>query len=236
MSFRLKIKYALVHTLKMSNKEAQKLLSEGNVEVNSNIITLNEKINGTEEIRVNGKIAVAKKEFIYLKFNKPKGFESTLNKHVKDNLSPFFAEYSGLAIAGRLDKPSEGLLLLSNDGKWIESICNPSSKREKEYLVELNRPPDAFFFEKFTEGVEIGKHLSQKCQCWPVSNTGIRVILTEGKNRQIRRMCWILGYEVVGLIRVRVGNITLQDLKPATSQKINTTFHNLNGSEQMTQL
>lgn len=227
MSFRLKIKYALVHSLRISNKEAQKLLNDGKVEVSGNIITLNEKISGTEEIRVNGKIAVAKKELIYLKFNKPKGFQSTLNKHVKDNLSAFFSEYSDLAIAGRLDKQSEGLLLLSNDGKWIESLCNPAFKKEKEYQVELNKTPDDVFFKKFTSGVKIGKHLTEKCLCWPISGTGIAVVLTEGKNRQIRRMCWALGYRVQSLIRVRVGNITLHDLKLATTQKIKRDISNL---------
>ena len=220
MSFRLKIKFVLVHKLGLSNKRVQNLLEKGKVELNGNTITTNEKVDGSEEITVNGKLVVPKKEFIYLKFYKPKGFASTLNNQEKNNLSSFFEGYSNLAIAGRLDKQSEGLLLMSNDGKWIETICNPTFEKEKEYLVELDKEPDAAFLKKFTDGVKIGKHFTKKCQCWLVSHTLIRVILTEGKNRQIRRMCKTLGYEVLSLVRIRISDIELKDLKPAGVEKI----------------
>ena len=131
MSFYRRVKYFLVHTLKLTNKEAQKLIDNGSVKIDGLSITENCIITDQSEIIVNNEIVRAKKELVYLLFNKAKGFESTLNKNVPNNLSGFFRDFNGLSIAGRLDKASEGLLILSNDGKWVENLCNPKSENEK---------------------------------------------------------------------------------------------------------
>ena len=169
-------------------------------------------LNDTSEIRIDGEIVREKKEYVYLKFNKPTGFESTLNANIENNLADFFRGYQNLAIAGRLDKQSEGLLLLSNDGKWVEYQCNPKFEKEKEYLVTLDKKPDNNFVNAFTNGVLIGDYVTKPCTCCLIDKITIKVVLTEGKNRQIRRMCKTLGYTVVNLKRVRIGDIPLNDL------------------------
>lgn len=213
MSFYRRIKYYLVHTLKLNNTDAQALIDKGAVEIDGVVIKENIFLNDSSEIKAEGKIVRPAKEFIYLKFNKPRGFESTLSKNVENNLSHFFTEYKGLSIAGRLDKESEGLLLLSNNGKWVEGITNPSFEKEKEYLVELDKKPDENFVNQFTKGVNIGYHVTKTCECIIKEGNWINVVLKEGKNRQIRKMCKSLGYNVLTLKRTRIDEFKLNQLK-----------------------
>lgn len=214
MSFYRRLKYFLVHTLMYTNKEAQQLINQGNVELNGVTVFENCFLNDTDEITINGEIKRRKKNLVYFKFYKPAGFESTLNKNIEANISIFFTQDDDLAIAGRLDKQSEGLLLLSNDGKWVERLCNPKFEKEKEYLVKLNNQPDIDFVRKFEQGVMIRGYLTEPCQCELLEDNSIRVVLTEGKNRQIRRMCKKLGYEVLNLKRIRIDQAQLGELKP----------------------
>lgn len=212
MSFYRRIKYFLVHTLKLSNKEAQELIDSGAVKINGVTITENCTITDDSEIQVNDKIVRAKKEFVYILFNKPTGFESTLNKKIEKNISPFFEDHSDLAIAGRLDKHSEGLLLLSNDGKWIENLCNPKFEKEKEYIVTVDKNITDSFIERFINGVEIDGFVTKKCICEIINPTTIKIVLTEGKNRQIRKMCMVLGFNVLSLKRVRISDFILGNI------------------------
>lgn len=212
MSFYRRIKYFLVHTLKLSNKEAQELVDSGAVKINGVTITENCTITDDSEIQVNDKIVRAKKEFVYILFNKPTGFESTLNKKIEKNISPFFEDHSDLAIAGRLDKQSEGLLLLSNDGKWIENLCNPKFEKEKEYIVTVDKNITDSFIERFINGVEIDGFVTKKCICEIINPTTIKIVLTEGKNRQIRKMCMVLGFNVLSLKRVRISDFILGNI------------------------
>lgn len=214
MSFTRKIKYFLVHTLKYSNKEAQQLIHLGLVKINEMVIKENCLLNETCEITVKGEIVRKKTEYVYLKFHKPVGFECSLNETVPNNLAHFFKDYSGLAIAGRLDKQSEGLLLLSNDGKWVERICHPDFEKEKEYEVILDKEVDSSLLDAFRIGMMLGSHLTKPAVCEVMQANQIRVILTEGKNRQIRRMCWKMGFKVLQLKRIRMDNCYLEDLKP----------------------
>lgn len=216
MSFYRRIKYFLVHTLKLSNKEAQKLIDEEKIQVDGIIISENCLLNDTSEIKVNNEIVRPKKEFVYLLFNKPVGFESTLNKNIEKNLAGFFGTFEGLAIAGRLDKASEGLLILSNNGKWVENLCNPKFEKEKEYIVTLDKPVTDEFVESFKNGVAIDKIITKKCLCEKINQTTIKVVLKEGKNRQIRKMCKVLGFEVLNLRRTRISNFLLADLQPGS--------------------
>lgn len=198
----------------LSNKEAQSLIDDKAIEIDGELISENCIISDACEIKVNGVIKRAKKEFVYLKFYKPVGFQSTLSKNVDNNLSSFFTEFENLAIAGRLDKQSEGLLLLSNDGKWVEELCNPKFEKEKEYIVVVDKPITEAFVSSFKNGVEIDKYLTKNCFCESINENTLRVILTEGKNRQIRKMCKVLGYGVLTLKRTRVSDFLLADIQP----------------------
>ncbi len=221
MSFYRKIKYYLVHTLKHTNKQAQQLIDAGIIQLNGNIIFENCLLNNTDEIKINEKIVRAKKNHVYIKFYKPCGFESTLNEQVKNNLSHFFKAFTNLSIAGRLDKASEGLLILSDDGEWVENLCHPKFEKEKEYRVQLNKPITENFIQLFSSGVKIGNYITKPCRCERLDDAIIKVILTEGKNRQIRRMCWNLGYSVINLKRIRIANYELGKLSVGDFVKMN---------------
>jgi len=212
MGFSRKIKYYLVHTLKYSNKEAQKLIDDGQITLDGNVILENSALNDASEIKVKEEIVRKKNEAVYFKFYKPSGFESSLNEAVPNNLSAFFKDPTQLAIAGRLDKQSEGLLLLSNDGKWVEMICHPNFEKEKEYEVVLDKAANSSLCEGFQSGVKIGCHLTKPAYCEILDSHKIRVILREGKNRQIRRMCRKLGFEVLSLKRLRIDRYELGEL------------------------
>jgi len=212
MGFYKKIKYYLVHTLGFTNKEAQTLIENGDIEIDGRVILNNENLDSQSQIKVRGVVSREKQQFVYLKFYKPAGYQSSLNKNVPNNLSGFFTGYSGLAIAGRLDMMSEGLLLLSDDGKWVERMCNPKFEKAKEYLVVLDKEPDAEFTVKFESGVKIGNIITKTCTCKIVGPCTINVIITEGKNRQIRRMCHKSGYRVLVLKRVRMAEICVEGL------------------------
>lgn len=220
MSFRRRIKYFLVHTLSYTNKEAQAFIDARKVLINGLDTDGNQLLDETSEIILNGTVVRERTEFVYIKFNKPEGYECSLNKNVPRNLTPFLVNYPPLAIAGRLDKASKGLLLLSNDGKWVQNICHPQYEKTKEYLVTLDKFPANEFREEFRRGVQIGSSRSLPCECAWVEGNTIRVILTEGKNRQIRRMCRRLGYEVQGLQRTRIDNWELSDLKEGESAEV----------------
>lgn len=216
MSFYRRIKYFLVHSLKLTNKEAQKIIEEGKVSIDGAIVFENCQLNDVSEIKVNNKIVRKKREFVYLLFNKPAGFESTLKRNIVGSLYPFFKDFEGLSIAGRLDKASEGLLLLSNDGKWVENLCNPKFEKEKEYIVTLDKTVTDEFIEHFKSGVPIDKIVTKNCVCEKINKNTIKVVLKEGKNRQIRKMCKVLGYEVLNLKRTRIAGFLLTDLQPGS--------------------
>jgi 23S rRNA pseudouridine2604 synthase len=182
------------------------------------VVKNNVFLNDFSEIKLNGNVVRPKKEFVYLKFYKPIGYESTLSKTIENNLSDFFTDYKNLSIAGRLDKQSEGLLLLSNNGKWVENITNPKFEKEKEYLVKLNRTPNEQFVQLFTKGVNIGYHVTKPCTCEILEDKWIKVVLKEGKNRQIRKMCKTLGYEVEVLRRTKIDLVDLGKL--TTGEKV----------------
>lgn len=214
MSYRKRIKFFLVHTLRVSNKTADEYLKNGLILLNGKKVNENVSVADTDEVSYNGKVLRTGFDYQYICFYKPRGFQSTLNIHVPDNLSSFFKEFKDLAIAGRLDKDSEGLLVLSNNGKWIRETTDPESKKEKEYWVELDKEPDEHFLSEFRNGVDLKFYKTREALCEKMKERQIRVILTEGKNRQIRKMCKTLGYNVLSLKRVRIDNFQLGNLKP----------------------
>ena len=218
MGFRKKIKYFLVHNLPCSNKEAELLISSGRVSIEGKAVTENVNLDEISEICLDQKILRSRRRLRYFKFYKPKGFESTMNPQVPDNLLHFIKEPGTLAIAGRLDKASEGLLLLSDDGKWVEEICNPLIGKEKEYQVSLDQTFNEDLMHAFKNGVLLGKYTTLPAKCFKTGEQELRIFLKEGKNRQIRRICHKFGFKVVMLKRLRIDNYHLNDLMPGEYQ------------------
>jgi 23S rRNA pseudouridine2604 synthase len=214
MSFRLKIKYYLIHALNYTNKTADELISSGKLTVNGNKIFTNEILRDEDELCKEGEVIKAKPQYNYYALYKPVGVESTFYPEIEDNLSKVFPFDASYYVAGRLDKASEGLLIISNDGKWVNSITRADAYKEKEYIVELEGECTIDFVEKMAKGVNIGFYVTRPCQVWKVSQNAFRIILTEGKNKQIRRMCKALGNKVKSLKRIRIHEIYLSDLKP----------------------
>ncbi|MCD6018924.1 MAG: pseudouridine synthase Rsu [Bacteroidetes bacterium] len=214
MSFRLNIKYYLVHSLGFTNKEAIRAIENRKLKVNGSVIIENIEFDETWEIYLDDKLLKPNTPFTYIALYKPRGIETTNNEAIADNLRTVFKFEKHLGYAGRLDKESEGLLLLSNDGKYIQSLSSPIKDKEKEYIVTVNKPITDEFITEMSRGVDIMICKTKPCVLEKISDFEFRIILTEGKNRQIRRMCKALGYLVARLIRVRIDTIHLGDLKP----------------------
>lgn len=214
MSFRLNIKYYLVHSLGFTNKEAIRAIEQRKLKVNGVVIAENSEFNETWEIYYEDKLLKPNTPFTYIAFYKPRGIETTHNKDIADNLTTVFTFEKHLGFAGRLDKESEGLLLLSNDGKYIQSLSDPKREKEKEYLVTVNKSITDSFINDMGAGVDIMICKTKPCFIEKISEFEFKIILTEGKNRQIRRMCKALGYLVARLIRVRIDTLLLEGLNP----------------------
>lgn len=214
MSFRLNIKYYLVHSLGFTNKEAIRAIEQRKLNVNGILITENSEFDATSEIYFDGKLLKPNTPFTYIAFYKPRGIETTHNKEIANNLTTVFTFDKHLGFAGRLDKESEGLLILSNDGKYIQSLSSPFKEKEKEYIVTVNKPITNEFITLMGAGVDIIICKTQPCFIEQLTEFEFKIILKEGKNRQIRRMCKALGYLVARLIRVRIDSISLQQLNP----------------------
>ncbi len=214
MSFRLNIKYYLVHSLGFTNKEAIKAIDQRKLKVNGNVITQNIEFDETWEIYFEDRLLKPKTVFTYIALYKPRGIETTNNEAIENNLTTVFKSTIHLGYAGRLDKESEGLLLLSDDGKYIQHLSSPLKEKEKEYVVTVNKPLTSDFIEAMAAGVDIMICKTRPCTVDQLSEFEFKIILTEGKNRQIRRMCKALGYLVARLIRTRIDTVHLGNLKP----------------------
>lgn len=214
MSFRLNIKYYLVHSLGFTNKEAIRAIESKKLKVNGEVVNENIEFNTTWEIYFNELLLKPNSPFTYIAFYKPRGIETTHNTEIKNNLTTVFQFEKHLGFAGRLDKESEGLLILSNDGKYIQKLSSPITEKEKEYIVTVNKIITDEFVKKMSEGVDIIICKTLPCYLEKLSEFEFKIILKEGKNRQIRRMCKALGYLVAKLIRVRIDTIHLGDLNP----------------------
>lgn len=214
MSYRLNIKYYLVHNLGFTNKEAIRAIENRKLKVNGSVIIENSEFNETWDIYFEDKLLKPNTPFTYIALYKPRGIETTNNEAIADNLKTIFKFEKHLGYAGRLDKESEGLLLLSNDGKYIQLLSSPLKEKEKEYVVTVNKPLTDMFIKEMSEGVDIMICKTLPCFIERIAEFEFRIILKEGKNRQIRRMCKALGYQVARLIRVRIDTVLLGDLQP----------------------
>ncbi len=221
MSFRLRIKYFLIHRLNYTNKTADALISSCKLTVNGKVIRENEGLNDTDELKLGDEILKPKAVYQYYALHKPRGIESTFNNGIKDNLNSVFPFNDEFIVAGRLDKASEGLLIISNDGKWVHRLTRPEFRKEKEYIVEVDKEVTEEFITKMGAGLDIGICVTLPCFVEKISDKTFRIILTEGKNKQIRRMCKTLRCTVTSLKRVRIDKFYLNDLEPLNFEILN---------------
>jgi len=193
-----------------SRREADKLLEQGRITINGVIPKLGTKVSAEDEIRVDGKLIREKTEKpIYLAFNKPVGIECTTNQNVRDNIVDYINYPKRIFPIGRLDKASEGLIFMTDDGDIVNKILRARNNHEKEYIVTVNRPITDRFIERMGNGIPILDTVTKKCKVEQISKFVFKIILTQGLNRQIRRMCEYLDYEVTALKRIRIINISL---------------------------
>lgn len=194
-----------------SRREADKFIDQGRIKINNEIALMGQKVSGQEKIEVNGKEVINENtKNIYIAFNKPSGIVCTTDtKRERDNIIEYINYPSRIFPIGRLDKRSEGLIFLTNDGDIVNKILRAKNKHEKEYHVEVNKPISDEFVKLMSNGVPILDTVTQKCYVKKQGKKKFKIILTQGLNRQIRRMCEYFGYDVVSLIRVRIMNINL---------------------------
>jgi 23S rRNA pseudouridine2604 synthase len=197
-----------------SRREADNLITSGRVLLNNRVAALGNRYKPGDKVIVDGSLVTpAKKEKrVYLALNKPVGITTTTELHVKDNIISFVGYPKRIFPIGRLDKDSEGLILLTNDGDIINKILRADNNHEKEYIVRVNKPVDNAFIQQMSQGVPILDTQTLPCKVQMMGRQTFRITLTQGLNRQIRRMCEYLGYAVVGLQRVRIMNIKLDKL------------------------
>lgn len=199
-----------------SRRKADKLIEEGKVFVNGKPAVLGQKVRiDQDEVRVGNKIIPArdKEDYVYLALNKPAGITSTTDRRRRDNIIDFLNYPTRVFNIGRLDRDSEGLILLTNDGKIVNKILRAQNRHEKEYYVEVDRPYDQDFINQMENGVHILGQTTLPAKVKPISDRGFRLVICQGLNRQIRRMCEALGYKVTYLQRRRILNIDLGSLK-----------------------
>jgi 23S rRNA pseudouridine2604 synthase len=194
-----------------SRREADKLIEQGRVTINGKVPEMGTKITATDEVRVDGKLISEPKEaFVYLAFNKPKGIVCTTDTRVeKDNIIDYINYPKRIFPIGRLDKPSEGLIFLTNDGDIVNKILRARNNHEKEYLVKVNKPITPEFIQRMSNGIPILDTITRECKVEKISKYEFKIVLTQGLNRQIRRMCEYLEYKVVELKRIRIMNVNL---------------------------
>lgn len=194
-----------------SRREADKLIKQGRVTINGKVPEMGTKVAPGDTVRVNGEIVSNEQEKqVYIAFNKPVGIVCTTDTGVeKDNIIDYINYPSRIFPIGRLDKASEGLIFLTDDGDIVNKILRARNNHEKEYVVTVNRPITSNFIERMGAGIPILDTVTKKCEVERLGKFDFRIILTQGLNRQIRRMCEYLGYEVTNLKRVRIMNVSL---------------------------
>lgn len=195
-----------------SRKEVNRVIEEGRIIINGKVAEKGQWVEEDDEILLDG-VPVIKKEKIYILLNKPRGIICTASKEKENNIIDFLNYGEYVFPVGRLDKDSEGLIILTNDGELANTILSSDNYHEKEYEVTLDREYDEEFLNKMSEGVEILGTKTRPCRLERIDDLTFRIILTQGLNRQIRRMCKTLKYNVVKLDRIRIVNLNKKNLK-----------------------
>ena len=203
-----------------SRREADRLLEQGKVKIDGETAQVGQRVMTEQEVTVNGIPVKDKPREIIIAFNKPKGIVCTSSKKEKNNIVDYLHFPTRIYPVGRLDKDSTGLILLTNDGELTDCILRGKNNHEKEYLVTVQKPLRAEIIHAMEQGVPILDTMTRPCRIIQIDSHTFRIILTQGLNRQIRRMCEYFGYKVITLKRVRVMNIHLGDLKEGTWREI----------------
>jgi len=200
-----------------SRREADKLIEQQRVRINNSIPELGTKVALGDVVTVDGQLiqasAIDKADRVYIAYHKPIGITCTTELHIKDNIVDAIGHKQRIFPIGRLDKPSEGLIFLTSDGDIVNKILRAENAHDKEYVVTVNRPLTEHFIQKMGNGLPILDTITKPCDVTMQSKMVFRIVLTQGLNRQIRRMCEYLGYEVVKLKRTRIMSVRLAGLK-----------------------
>ncbi|WP_195938841.1 23S rRNA pseudouridine(2604) synthase RluF [Romboutsia sp. 1001713B170131_170501_G6] len=209
-----------------SRREADKLIQQGKVSINGKIAKIGQSVEVNDIVKVNGKRIIPKKNNVYIALNKPVGITCTTERHVKGNIIDYINYPERIFPIGRLDKPSEGLILLTNDGSIVNKILRSENNHEKEYVVTVDKNINQKFIEKMSSGVKIFNPVNnkwvvtKKCHVNKINDRTFKIILSQGLNRQIRRMCEVFGYNVIKLKRVRIMDLTLKGIPTGKWRKL----------------
>lgn len=230
-----RINKAISDTGYCSRRAADKLIEENRVTVNDKPVELGQKVTEKDIIKVDGKKLGEEPDPVYIAFNKPVGIECTTNRKVKDNIIDYINYPERIFPIGRLDKDSEGLILLTNNGDIVNKILRAKYGHEKEYIVQVNKELTEDFIKGMSSGVPILDTVTNKSKVTKINKDTFKIILTQGLNRQIRRMTEYFGYKVVNLQRIRVMNINLgslpvgayRDLSPLELKVLKETIENI---------
>jgi 23S rRNA pseudouridine2604 synthase len=210
-----RLRVVISRYLQCSLAEAASVIAADRVTVNGYVQKASYRVASGDLLELDGK-EILPPQLYYVAFNKPRGIECTLNKEIESNLLTVFQHKERLYPVGRLDKESEGLLLMTNDGSIYHDIAHSDSQKEKEYYVEVHKPIDEHFIQSMREGMIIlGQHTGpSKVNASESNPNAFSIVLTRGMNRQIRRMCYKLGYSVHKLVRLRIMHVNLDTLQP----------------------
>ncbi len=210
-----------------SRREADSWIEAGRVTVNGTVALLGTRVGAGDEVCVDGRRVGAPSRHVYIALNKPVGVTCTTERHVRGNIVDFIGHRERIFPIGRLDKDSEGLILLTNDGDIVNEILRSENEHEKEYVVTVDRPLTPAFLQGMAAGVPVLGTMTKPCRAWRIGGNTFGIVLTQGLNRQIRRMCEHFGYRVRQLKRVRIINITLGALPTGRWREL--TRHELEG-------
>ena len=196
-----------------SRREADKFIEQGVVTIDGEKALMGTKVTAGQLVKVNGKTISKEDDLVYIMLNKPVGITCTTEHKIKGNIVDFVGHKKRIFPIGRLDKDSEGLIFLTNDGDIVNKILRAGNNHEKEYIVTVDKPINEEFVKRMSSGVKILGQVTKECYLKKEGKSTFRIILTQGLNRQIRRMCETLGYNVIKLKRLRIMNVNLDDLK-----------------------
>ncbi|CEH34254.1 23S rRNA pseudouridine(2604) synthase RluF [Romboutsia lituseburensis] len=209
-----------------SRREADKLIQQRKVLINGKIAQIGQAVEPNDVVKVNGRKITPKKQHVYIALNKPVGITCTTERHIKDNIIDYINYPERIFPVGRLDKPSEGLIILTSDGTIVNKILRSENNHEKEYVVTVDKNITDKFISDMQNGVRIfnpvnNKYvITNKCKVTKVNNKTFKIILSQGLNRQIRRMCEVFGYNVTKLQRIRIMNLTVKGIAPGKWRKL----------------